>query len=377
MIVFIGNFMESSNPFLQRLSPKQREDYQASLEKWTIHNIPIFKEKISNIIDTDKKHQEIVQLCAKSFANTDLAEATGYEFYFAEPLIEFGSEKEGNHSFDLFLYSESTHRAILISCKSSISDAKRILIEFEKAKKLVKEKIEYLARECIGDDLELGDIEYVLCVYEKDEGKIIASLEGQEKKPKQSQKYNPDDVIVWVYHPKSDIIQIHEKHSHKNAQLTEYLFKGTGQSDRGSRFDLPYCSTSHPYRILKMAVIGECYAKQQIEGNGDPKIITKEFLLQVLLRNISLGAPLEIKRKIIQERIERIIEYGKKHDILLPVADQAFRLNCRGEHIKTVIKSFEEKFINNWTLSKARKEAQNKAEEEIRKKIYKKTLFDY
>jgi len=45
--------------------------------------------------------------------------------------------------------------------------------------------------ECIGDDLELGDIEYVLCVYEKDEGKIIASLEGQEKKPKQSQKYNP------------------------------------------------------------------------------------------------------------------------------------------------------------------------------------------
>lgn len=377
MIVFIGNFMESSNPFLQRLSPKEKEDYQASLEKWTIHNLPIFKEKISNEIDNDKKHQEIIQLCAKSFADTDLAKATGYEFYFAEPLIEFGGEKKGNHSFDLLLYSESTHRAILISCKSSISNAKSVLIEFEKAKKLVKEKIEYLTRECIGDDLELENIEYVLCVYEKDEAKIIDSLEGQEKKPKKSQKYNPSEVIVWVYHPKSDIIQIHENHSHNNQQLTEYLFKGTGQSDKGSRFDLPYCSTSHSYRILKMAVIGECYAKQQVEGKEDPKIITKEFLMQVLMRNISLGAPIEVKRKIIQERMEQIIEYGKRHDILLPAGDHAFRLNCRGEHIKTVIKSFEEKFINNWTLSKAKKEAQKKAEEEIQKKIYKKTLFDY
>jgi len=183
--------METSNPFLQRLTPKEKEDYQASLKKWTIRNLPNFKEKISNEIDNDKKHQEIVQLCAKSFADTDLAKATGYEFYFAEPLIEFGGEKKGNHSFDLLLYSESTHRAILISCKSSISDAKRVLIEFEKSKRLVKEKIEYLARECIGDDLELEDIEYVLCVYEKDEAKIIASLEGQEKNLKKVKNIIP------------------------------------------------------------------------------------------------------------------------------------------------------------------------------------------
>jgi len=72
--------------------------------------------------------------------------------------------------------------------------------------------------------------------------------------------------------------------------------------------------------------------------------------------------------------MEQIIEYGKRHDILLPAGDQAFRLNCRGEHIKTVIKSFEEKFINNWTLSKAKKEAQKKAEEEIQKKSIKNTF---
>jgi len=86
-------------------------------------------------------------------------------------------------------------------------------------------------------------------------------------------------VIVWVYHPKSDIIQIHENHSHTNKELTEFLFKGTGQSDSGSRFDLPYCATSHPYRILKMAVIGECYAKLQVEGKEDPKTINQGIFI--------------------------------------------------------------------------------------------------
>lgn len=377
MNLFIEDSMDSTTPFFRRLSAKEKEEYLKSLERWTSHNLPVFEGQICAEIDTDKKHQEIVQLCAKSFAETELAKKTGYEFYFAEPLIEFGDEKKGNRSFDLLLYNETTHQAILISCKSSIAEPKKILIEFEEAKRLVEEKIDYLAKECIGDELFIENIEYVLCVYEKDENKVIDSIKGQWKKPKKSQKYNPDDVVLWVYRPRSDIVQIHESHSHKNKQLTDFLFTGAGQSDKGSRFDLPYCSTSHNYRILNMAVVGECYAKQQVKGTGDPKIISHGFLMQVLMRNISLGATPTEKQKIVERKMERVIEYGKKYDILIPHGDKSFRLNCRGDQIKTVKKSMEDKFIHNWAYSRASELAQQKAEEEIGKKIYKKKLFDF
>lgn len=369
--------MESTTPFFRSLSAREKEDYQKSVEKWTAHNIPIFKGKIGIDIDNHKNHQEIVQLCAKSFADTELVKKTGYEFYFAEPLIECGKEKKGNRSFDLLLYNESTHQAILISCKSSISDPKRVLTEFEEAKQLVKEKINYLANDCIGDELELDNIEYVLCVYEKDEQKIINTLEKQGKRSKTSNKYKPHDVILWIYRPRSDIIQIHENHSHKNTQLTEFLFTGAGQSNKGSRFDLPYCLTSHNYQILNMAVVGECYAKQQVKGEDDPKIISRDFLFQVLMRRISLGVPQIKKQEIIKRKMERVIKYGEKYGVLVTHSDSSFRLNCRGDHIKTVKKSLEEKFMTNWASERAREVAKEKAEEEMRKKIYKKTLSDF
>ncbi len=268
-------------------------------------------------------------------------------------------------------------RQFLFSCKSSISEAKKALIEIQNAKKLVAEKIDYLS-ECIGDDLDIENIEYVLCVYDKDSSKILDTLKGQSKKPKKSQKYDPDEIILWIYRPRSDIIQLHHEHTHKNPQLTELLLTGAGQSDHGNRFDLPCCYSSHPYRILKMVVVGDCYAKQfSIGNNGDPKIIKHSTFLAALMRYISLGAPDEVKKQLIESKMDQVIQYGKKYDLLTTVDENSFRLNCRGDYIKTVAKSLEEKLIAEWSYLKAKEEATKKVIEEISKKQYPKTLFDY
>jgi len=369
--------METPTPFVQKLSPEEKEVFSQSVDKWTKYNIPAFKERINNDILTDQAHQDIVRLCAKSFANTEITKITGYEFYFAEPLIEFGSEEKGNCSFDLLLYNETSHQAILISCKSSISEAKKALIEIQDAKKLVAEKICYLS-ECIGDSLGIEDIEYVLCVYDKDSAKILDTLKGQSKKPKKSQKYDPDEIILWIYRPRSDIIQLFHEHTHKNPQLTELLLSGAGQSDHGNRFDLPCCYSSHPYRILKMVIVGDCYAKQFSTGdNGDPKIIKHSTILSTLMRYVSLGAPDEVKRQLIERKMHEVIQYGKKYDVLTTVDENSSRLNCRGDYIKTVAKSLEEKLISEWSFLKAKEEATKKVIEETSKKQYPKTLFDY
>ncbi|OPY37002.1 MAG: hypothetical protein A4E35_01462 [Methanoregula sp. PtaU1.Bin051] len=367
--------MESTTPFIQKLSIEEREQYAQIVDKWTKRNVPAFIERINNEIDTDRKHQEIVRLCAKSFADTELAKKTGYEFYFAEPLIEFGNEKPGNRSFDLLLYNESTHHAIFISCKSSVSDVKKVLSDIQEARDLVEEKIRYLVSDCVGDQLTIGDIEYVLCVHEKDSQKIIDSI--LSKKTRKMPKSDSHEPILWIYYPRTDIIQIHADHTHKNSQLTEMLLTGAGQDDEKSRFDLPYCSTSHPYRILQMAVVGDCYAKQRAAGDSDPKIINRNTLMTTLMRNISLGAPPEKKKRIVQDKMDAVIQYGKKFDVLVPLDDQSFKLNCRGEHINTVRKSLEDKFITNWSTMRAREEAEKKAVEDITKKRYPRTLTDF
>jgi len=366
--------MESTTPFIEKLSPEEREQYVHIVDKWTKRNIPAFIERVNNEIDTDRKHQEIVRLCAKSFADTDLAKKTGYEFYFAEPLIEFGSEKPGNKSFDLLLYNESTHHAIFISCKSSVSDVKDVLSEIQEARILVEEKIQYLISDCIGDQLTIDDIEYVLCIHEKDSQKIIDSLRDQSKKTKKISKPDSHEPILWIYYPRTDIIQIHADHAHKNSQLTDMLLTGAGQDDEKNQFDLPYCSTSHPYRILQMAVVGDCYAKQRAAGNSDPKIINRNTLMTTLMKNISLGASFEKKKKIVLEKMDAVIQYGKQYDVLAPHDDQSFKLNCRGEHINTVKKSMEEKYIANWSTMRAKEESIKKANEEIFKKKYPTTL---
>lgn len=369
--------METTTPFVQKFTAEERELYAQIIDKWTKRNIPAFIERINNEIDTDRKHQEIVRLCAKSFADTELVKKTGYEFYFAEPLIEFGSEKPGNRSFDLLLYNESSNHAIFISCKSSVSNVKKALDEIQEARNLVEEKIDYLVSDCIGDQLNIEDIEYVLCVHEKDSQKIIDSLRERSKKVKKILKSDSHVPILWIYYPRTDIIQIHADHAHKNSQMTEMLLTGAGQDDEKSRFDLPYCATSHPFRIIQMAIVGDCYAKQRAEGISDPKIISRNNLMATLMKNISLGASLEKKKRIVQEKMDSVIQYGKQYEILGPVDDQSFKLNCRGENINTVKKSMEEKFILNWSTMKAKEEATQKANEEITRKRYPTTLTDF
>ena len=89
--------------------------------------MPGQKEKICNALDSDKKHHTLIKLCAKSFAQTKLSESSGYEFYFAEPLVEFGSKEKGNHSFDLFLYNERKTGRYLSNVKVRSQKGKNII----------------------------------------------------------------------------------------------------------------------------------------------------------------------------------------------------------------------------------------------------------
>ncbi len=305
--------------------------------------------------------------CVKSFAQTDLSQRSGYEFYFAEPLIEFGSEKAGNHNFDLFLYNEDENRAIFVECKSSITNAKKTLREVGLARRLVLEKTDYLS-ETIGIDLDPDRFEYVLCINEKDTMKVVESIKAQGQKSQP--KYDIDRIKIWVYAPRSQLIQLLLGCSHENPVLNEMLHAGFGDQNLRRQYELPYCYSTHPYRLIQLAIIGECYRENLFkEDIEDVKIIQKCAVLATLMANISLGASEDLKAQLVAEKLRSTLEYGQRYQLFDEIDAGAVRLNCRGTRLHAVLENIDAKFIAKWVDERASAEGERLALENYPKHI--------
>lgn len=334
-------------------------------EKYKAYSIPSARERIGDALEEDKKHHTLVKQCAKSFAQTNLSQRSGYEFYFAEPLIEFGSAKKGNHTFDLFLYNEGENRAIFVECKSSITDVRKTLKEVGLSRDLVLEKTDYLS-DAIDIELDPNRFEYVLCINEKDKMKIIESMKAQGQKP--HPKYDIGLIKVWVYAPRSQLIQLLLECSHENSALNEMLQAGFGDQDLHQQYELPYCYSTNPYRLIQLAIIGECYRKNLFEdGIEDPKIIQKSAVLSTLMNNVSLGVSEDQKKQMVTEKLRIVLEYGQKYQLFDEVDTDIIRLNCRGSRLRAVLENINAKFIDRWVDEKASAEGEKLALEDYRK----------
>lgn len=306
-----------------------------------------------------------MKLCAKSFAQTELSQSSGYEFYFAEPFVEVGSERKGNHSFDLLFYNERENRALFLECKGSFNEGKRVLQEMQKARQMVLERIDDLS-EVVGSDLDPGRIEWVLCIYDRDSSKIFDSLRGQAQK--KTPKYDVDLVKVWIYHPKSEVVQLYYGHRHENQALTDLLLKGFGKDQVKKQFELPYCITTHPFRIFLRAVVTKCYVMNLYNPLvKDPKVIAICDIFEAMLRDVSLGVSDEKKRQMICEKLEAVIEYGIHYHLLERVGEGRVRLICRGTRISAVVENVQNKFIEAWVEEKTEIDAEKLALEHFLK----------
>lgn len=364
--------------FYQKSSIEVRQELRKLKDTWRKYYEPVVREQLIENINRDKEHHSLVKLCAKSFAETDLSSNSGYEFYFAEPLVEFGPLEEGNKSFDLFLFNEAQQSAIFVECKTSIPvKAQSIIIEVIDAINLVKEKLDYLSS-IVGIQMEPDRIEYVLCVYDKDSNKIIDSLKSQAKKNGVRRKFDPKMLKLWIYRPHSQLIQLYQNHTHSNSFLTEMLLRGFGEDSLRSQFELPYCITTHPYRIINLAIIGDCYAKNKpYENVVDSKIIKINTILETLERNISLGVSPEQKKELIAAKLDNVIKYGERYQLLERVGEEEVRLICRGNDIQVVKNNIEDKFFKNWIEERSEIEAQRQTIEAFKKRKGIKQLTDY
>ena len=369
--------MDKNDAFFHRLSTHHKEQYKDQIEKWILVNKPTYLERINTAISIDTEHLRMVQTCSRAFCGTELAEKSGFHFFCAEPLIEFGGLKVGNKSFDLLLFNEERKKIILIECKSSIGDIKTLKTEIEQSIQLVEQNKEYLA-ERVMDEISWDDCEYILCVTDKDSHKIEQSY--TDKKSKNNKKsFDMKGFVNWIYYPYSATVQVSKIFPHTDPDLNALMQIGTDKKSLCARLDLPYCITSHPFIIIEQAVIGKCYAKQYAIRSTleDLKIITKNSLMSEMMKSISLLVSNPIRKDKVKQRLEEIIAYGKKYDLFTEVDEESFRINCRGERPTTVLDALKIKLIENWAVYHATLEARKVVEIDMQKIISQKEISDF
>ena len=340
--------------------------------------MPSAKEKIIEELDTDTRHQNLLRFCAKAFAKTDLSEQSGYQFYFTEPLIELCEPQSGEKNFDLFLFNESVKSAIFIECKSSIPKRASYTIRgVEKAISLVQCNLDYLS-DIIGIKLSKERIEYVLCIYDKDLGKVEDSFKAKAKSSNNNSDLAPNHIKLWVYKPHSEIIQLYINQSHNNLELSNMLLKGFDEKNSKSRFELPYICSSHKFLIIQNAIIGGCYRKNlRNQLQQDPKVIKIQDIVSILDNNLSLGMPREMKTDLLIEKVSHVIKYGEKYKLLEKINEEDIRLICQGNRIDLVLKNIKEKFLKNWIEEKSEEWAKTEALNRYKKRTGMRQLTDF
>jgi hypothetical protein len=348
----------------RHLSEKSKKEFLRIEKKWKKFSESNAEQVIHSEIETDKQHQNLVKLCAGAFAETDLSIKSGFQFYFAEPLHEFGQIREGNSSFDLFLFNDSSREAIFIECKTSIKEkAGPVMVSLMNSIHLVEDNLNYLSS-IINVDIDKKLIEYVLCIYDKDINKLKDSFRSQ----KQKRKYDPKKIKLWIYRPLTGTIGLCPSHAHNNQILNDMLSSGFKKNSPRSRFDLPYCITTHNYRLIQLSIIGGCYARNLRNSVLDPKTIRLDDIFSTLEGKISLGASPEKRKQLIQKKIGEVVNYGERYQLLKRQNKEEIRLICKGDNTKSVSENIEKKFFKNW----AKIESEQKAKEETVKEYNKK-----
>ncbi len=338
------------------------------------------------IDDAERGHTEMIILAASIIDS--ISYSTGYRFYRVEPLIEFADEKKGNQSLDILFFNEKEERAIFVECKSSIGgkqSVKDIFRQIENAKNLVEEKLDYL-NEILGRTLDMGKIEFVLLLESEHRGGVLNYIKANMKDRPFLQT-----IKIWEYYYDKEnefnaTIMLYHEHSHHSTELTHKLRNSAWLGPNGVKTDIPFLISEYDYMLFKKLLVGECYQhnfslskrmehttvnsekNSRTKRGFDPKVISKECLLEVMKKKHTMGINIRLLDDMIERKVESVIDMGLRFYLLKKIDDERVRLLCRGESPNTVKKEIRKKYIENWIKMNAEKSARKAAVEEYRKK---------
>lgn len=200
------------------------------------------KKTILDEIRKDRLHLELVNFCANLFIpGLELNQKTGYKLLLVEPLFTLGIK-----NFDLAVFRNENRSLLLIECKHSISNVKKLVQDVsQNISETERHRTEL--EELIGSHVD--QIEYVLCapaIYVNDlldetvDQDIPVCVWGCDRFTKEIRLFSKTENVEQ---------EIESGRVHKDKNLSKILFQGV-ISELGVTRSVPILLSSHMGSLL-------------------------------------------------------------------------------------------------------------------------------
>lgn len=341
------------------LKGKLSKEHQSILERLQKRKFDECRKIIIDEIETDKLHSDIINICAYAFSESGPLSNTGYHFITVDPLYNTRDEK-GNKIFDILLFNKDDKRAILIECKTSVSNTSSLMNDLMDQINNSKRHLKELEEETGG---QIDDLEFVICCTPQDTEEI-------------GKKVNNEPVCLWSTDlffftlklfnirnsndSKETGILINKGQLHKNENLRVALYKKI--ESRGQIDGFKISPSSHLCRIMSRVLYR--IVIEIIPNNSEKKFWIHE-LKEILRKELPKVSFMEIDRisKIFYEKASEmeIIDINETLE-----KDLSFTLKINFRSIKSIEKEIIERYGKYKCQSRSREEAIKEYEEMLK-----------
>lgn len=317
-------------------------------------------EIIEDNISKDKEHLLLVNFCIDPFKyKAFLHSQTGYMFVRAEPLYRLGKK-----NFDIAIYNATSKVLILVECKSSIYDGKKVIEDLLQKIKVVDDN-NSLLEELIGDEIKLK--EYVIC-----------SMAGHLSKLKPFVIANDAPICLWsadIFGETLLLEKIKDDTSteiacgrlHKDDKLRRLLLKGVKSAYGPTRL-LTFLPSSHPCTILE-EVCATLNLHLEKSNRGRFRLSDIQNLLEneKSLCNFTQEEIWKFSINVLKEGL-KIGVFSDCTPSESDISAKEFEFGIAHRSTKSVINGVKKQYRNFYAIKKA----EEKALEEFKRRISKK-----
>lgn len=332
--------------FRDKLSSDRKKILDGILKNTSEDCIKVQKEEIQR----DRNHTDLVNMCAFAFSENGPLSDTGYHFITVEPLYRLrmiNGGTIGNKIFDLVIYNNNQKKAILIECKTSISNPRKDVLEplKQQIKTVIKNKISL--EEEIGGEIDA--FEYVVCGLPQDIEEVAKSLQSD------------DTVCLWTADLFTSTLKLYNPSGSTEGNITGKLIN-LGQLHRdetlrrrifrkiesnGQIEGLRILPSSHVCRILTHVIVRITRKHIFQSTNSDSQFSFTELAecVQKELRKLEFENAKQLATILFKLGIKfKIMETSTPE--ITNDSEVIIRLKSGSRSLKTIEKYVEDKYID-------------------------------
>jgi hypothetical protein len=348
----------------------REEVIEAELLGETEDSENVIKKKVQKAIRTDEKHDEMLTAVASAFNDRSrLTGETGWYVMGVEPLYEVDPSIRNP---DAILGHSDREMAVIIECKTGLSEPQNALEQIRGAAENVLEYREYL-EEKTGHAFQ--EVERVLMVP----GSLVELAQRAiDQETRENSSENP--IFLWTYHTfNEERLRLHrsfnersETESAHNSSLSQHLSGEGVEVINDPLASGDFHPESNPLKILRNVFFD--IPHNRLHSDSSIRNFTRDEVVNIIddPRTMTHYANGEVAEHICDDLLSRMLNYSliseddpEEHGYDGDVELYSYKGTIDGRKPDTIQSNLVEKYKEKWISKKAEREAVERVVDEF------------